>query len=157
MNPENENFEQLRRLLALKRHEQPPPGYFHNFSGQVIARIKAGERGDKSFDSSWLQRFWSVLEAKPAFAGAFGAAVCAVLISGIFNSEDESGMMSTANLIPAVNRVDGGLPVTAISDIKDSQAATDTNSLAALDSLFNAQPNIVPVSDSILLPGPGTY
>src|SRR5580765_528 len=101
MNSENENFEQLRRMLAVKRHEQPPPGYFHNFSGQVIARIKAGERGDKIFDKSLLGRFWAMLEAKPVFAGAFGAAVCAVLISGIVNSE-EVGTGPTASVMPSV-------------------------------------------------------
>ena len=40
MSPDPENFETLRRLLVLKRFEQPPPGYFHHFAPRVIARIK---------------------------------------------------------------------------------------------------------------------
>ena len=66
MYPDSENFDQLRRLLAVKRHEQPPPGYFHNFSRQVIARIRAGERAEPAnawarlfWDAPWLQRLWA--------------------------------------------------------------------------------------------------
>src|SRR5438067_12240806 len=94
MIPETENFEQLRRLLALKRHEQPPPGYFNNFSAQVIARIKAGEQAEDSFGigqwfwgSAWLQRLWSAIETKPALAGAFGVLVCGLLLSGVIYSD----------------------------------------------------------------------
>lgn len=94
MNVEQENFDQLRKLLALKRHEQPPPGYFHHFSQEVIARIRAGEhlepagfRSRLGWDAPWLERFWSFLEGRPAFAGAFGLAVCGLLFSGIFYAE----------------------------------------------------------------------
>src|ERR1051326_8949810 len=87
MNPDSENFEALRRLLALKRHEVPPPGYFDKFSREVIARIKAGDDGERK-PEGWIHRLWAALEAKPIFAGAFGAAVCTVLVSGILNSED---------------------------------------------------------------------
>jgi hypothetical protein len=90
MNQDTENFEQLRRLLALKRHEQPPPGYFDRFSSQVIARIENGERGQRDepigrllWEVPWLQRIWAAFEAKPMLAGVFGVAVCGLLITGV--------------------------------------------------------------------------
>ena len=89
---DSENFEQLRRLLALKRHEQPPPGYFHSFSREVIIRIKAGELGEAeakwwAFDGSWLQWLWNACERRPVLAGGVGVAFCgfffaAALVSG---------------------------------------------------------------------------
>jgi hypothetical protein len=95
MNSDQENFEQLRRLLALKRYELPPPRYFNDFSSQVIARIRAGERGESSSaleslfaDTSWLQRLWGALESRPAFAGAFGATMCGLLLAGIVYSSN---------------------------------------------------------------------
>ena len=58
--------------------------------GQVIARIKAGERGEEGallerlfWEAPWLQRIWAAFEAKPILAGAFGVAVCGLLISGV--------------------------------------------------------------------------
>ena len=94
MNSESENFEQLRRLLALKRHEQPPPGYFNNFSRQVIVRIKAGERGEDGafldrllWEAPWLQRLWAAFEAKPILAGVCGVAMCGLLITGVIYSD----------------------------------------------------------------------
>lgn len=97
MNPDSPEFEQLRRLLSLKRHEQPPPGYFDRFSREVVVRIKAGEQGDASVAGGWLQKLWGMLEAKPVFAGAFGASVCAVLISGILNSEETGAVAGVMN------------------------------------------------------------
>jgi hypothetical protein len=95
MNPEQEQFEGLRRLLALKRFEQPPPGFFDRFSREVIQRIKAGERGDPAStvdrlfaEPRWLQRILAAFEEKPAVAGAFGLAMCALLVSGVFYSEN---------------------------------------------------------------------
>jgi hypothetical protein len=98
MNPEQENIQALRRLLALKRHEQPPPGYFDRFSGQVIARIQTGERAPDSFwerfafEGTWLQQIWAAFETKPLLAGAFGAAVCALITTGFVFSDRPSNL-----------------------------------------------------------------
>lgn len=88
-----ENFDQLRRLLALKRHEQPPPGYFHGFSREVVIRIRAGEGRDSagweqvSWEAPWLQRLWQSLSVRPAWSGALSAAACALVIGGILYAE----------------------------------------------------------------------
>ena len=101
MSPETENFDQLRRLLAFKRHEQPPPGYFNHFSSQVIARIEAGERADDPvgilrfiWEGVWLQRLWDAMEAKPALAGVFGAAVCGFLVAGVIYTDSPTSVRS---------------------------------------------------------------
>jgi len=90
MNENENNFESLRRLLALKRHETPPPGYFGNFSSKVTARIRAGETGGTERQANelpWLFRLLSGYEAKPAFAGAFASALCLLLLFGIVYAE----------------------------------------------------------------------
>jgi hypothetical protein len=80
-------------LLALKRHEQPPPGYFNGFSREVITRIKAGDvAADSFFDRvtqrlPWLRHLSFGLEAKPIVAGAFGVGVCSLLVVGLVSSE----------------------------------------------------------------------
>ena len=82
---DEQSFESLRRLLALKRHEAPPPGYFNNFSRQVMVRIRSGEAQEAAtwFDRisgllKWLERF----ENKPVFAGGFATGLCLLLIFG---------------------------------------------------------------------------
>jgi hypothetical protein len=151
MKENKSNFDALRRLLKLKRHETPPPGYFNNFSGQVIARIRAGEvkaerTADREYfsEASWLLRLLQAFEFKPAFAGAFASALCLVLVFGIVyaerpdslprpllqTSEQPSG--SFAVMSPAL------LPQTADSNgiLASNNAAT---SLQPAASLFGQQ------------------
>ena len=102
MTPEQENFESLRRLLVLKRYEQPPPGYFNRFSQQVIERLESGERLTEAtlferlgWEASWLQRFWAAFETKPILAGVLGVAVCGLLVGGIVYSEQVEPTVTT--------------------------------------------------------------
>jgi len=104
MNPEQESFEQLRRLLKLKRYEQPPPRYFNDFSSQVIGRIKMDARGgpassvdDLSTASPWVRRLFDIFQTRPALFGGLGAAICALLISGVVYSEKPSGPQNLAS------------------------------------------------------------
>jgi hypothetical protein len=89
MNENQPNFELLRRLLALKRHETPPPGYFNNFSSQVMARIRAGETeaaagllGRLFASMPGLLNLLQALETRPVFAGGFATVLCALLLFG---------------------------------------------------------------------------
>lgn len=81
---------ELQRLLALKRHERPPPGYFDAFPGKVLARIQAAERARQA---PWWQRLLAQFDAKPIVACAYGVALGTVLVSGfgfISLSEDSA-------------------------------------------------------------------
>ena len=95
MNETEQDFEALRRLLALKRHEVPPPGYFNNFSQQVVSRIRTETSAkpqtvmDRLFaEAPWLLSILGVFKAKPAFTGVFASAACLLIVSGIVYTEN---------------------------------------------------------------------
>jgi len=79
----DENFDQLRRLLALKRYEAPPPGYFHSFSGKVMARIEAAE---VALAPAWWQKLGFDFNFKPAMVCGLGVVVCGLLSAGVLTS-----------------------------------------------------------------------
>jgi hypothetical protein len=136
MNPDSENFDSLRQLLVLKRHEIPPPGYFDRFSRDVMARIKAGENGGAvGFELSWFQRLLSVFDVKPVFAGAFGTAVCAFLISGVISSEQAPAVGSAAP--SSVNpSIAAAVPVSMSTSTMEEPFVASSNTMAS-GSLFD--------------------
>jgi hypothetical protein len=152
MNPDSENFDSLRQLLSLKRHEIPPPGYFDRFSREVTARIKAGERGGEIGASySWLRRLLGMFDVKPIFAGAFGTAVCAFIVSGIISSE-QSPVMGGAVSAVSGNPSVAAIPVSMTSPGLDQQFSTTSNSVAG--SLFDHFPlQTEPASQQVLFSG----
>jgi hypothetical protein len=144
MRPEQENFDQLRRLLAIKRHEQPPPGYFDRFPGEVMARLQAGEHriADDPLESyfieaPWLQRIWAALDSNPMLAGAFGVLVCGLLISGVIYSESVSSRPGTLPTLPGAELTE----VTQTSDngglLTPGRVEFPTNGVLTTPSLFD--------------------
>ena len=75
-----DNFDTLKKLLALKRHELPPPGFFSRLPDRIIARIEAEGLARQL---PWWERWISSLEAKPVLAGAYGLLVGGLLVVGL--------------------------------------------------------------------------
>lgn len=142
MNENENNFESLRRLLALKRHETPPPGYFENFSREVTARIRAGEADRTANVSSqlpWLFRLLSAFEAKPAFAGGFASALCLLLLFGIVYAERPD--VTLQPLLPNAS-TSGSLAVATPASLGSqpmTQPAEQTIFSSSTNPVFSAQ------------------
>lgn len=85
MNSSPDDFKDLRRLLALKRHEKPPPGYFSYLPDKVMMRL---ERDDLSEYSTWWQWLVQKLDAQPVLAGAYAFAISGLMLLGFKLSQD---------------------------------------------------------------------
>jgi hypothetical protein len=88
MSQSPDNFDALQKLLALKRHEPPPPGYFNRFAGRVIAQLES-EGGMQS--PTWWQRWWEALNSPPVLALSYGAVIVGLVMLG-------TGLLQTLEL-----------------------------------------------------------
>ncbi len=77
MNPDQENFDDLRKLLVLKKYEQPPPGYFAELPTRIWTRI------EREPSESFWERFLPNFGINPAMAYSFGLLACGTLVFGI--------------------------------------------------------------------------
>jgi hypothetical protein len=142
MNSDPEKFETLRKLMALKRHEQPPPEYLHQLSDRIITRIERGEGQLNMWD-----RFSARFSLRPTMAYAFGLTVCGALgLSAVYMVRQEMAQAADSSPEAALR---GPLPTVALaSQFKPAEPSLrvvnwlgDTNPIA--DSqlelpLFNA-------------------
>jgi hypothetical protein len=137
MNENENNFESLRRLLALKRHETPPPGYFEKFSAEVTACIRAGEgsAAERQAELPWLFRLLSAFESKPAFAGAFASALCLLLLVGIVFAERPADVAEQ----PLLQAAQDKSPLAVVtSDTLNSQTAEQPGFISSTNPIFGA-------------------
>ena len=130
---ENENFDGLKKLLALKKHELPPPGYFNKLPGHVLASIRRERAGNLdamtklNTEAPWLMRFWQSLEAKPMFAGAFGAAICAIVLGAIVFAEKPATQPRFAGPQNIGSPLVSGAPVEASAGFEQPVLMAATN------------------------------
>ncbi len=155
MSQDPENFDALRKLLAVKRHEQPPPGYFDQMASEVMARLKTGE--DRQVDlwkelgdeASWVQRVLSLFNARPALAGICGVALCGIIMGGIYLAQPPRPA-DTVVSTPLIQKMDAPVALTQAEPTKTVDSSTNpvVNSLngsSPFDKLgISGQP--VPVS-----------
>jgi hypothetical protein len=95
MNSEPKEFETLRKLMALKRHEQPPPGYFNRLPDQIAARL---ERGDGKL--AFWENFLGAFTFRPALAyGCVLAAFSALTLSVVYSvrTQPQESAQSSGN------------------------------------------------------------
>ncbi|HUP81507.1 MAG TPA: hypothetical protein VM260_23350, partial [Pirellula sp.] len=138
MNEEQENFESLKKLLTLKRYEQPPPGYFNELPHRVWKRIET-ENARPTF---WA-RVFPAIGLKPAVAYAFGLVVCGTLIIGIgsaLRTPDEQQLAGPLLQTDALKAT----PLTSVGLAQQSV-------LIASNDFSNTNPAI---SEPSLYPGP---
>lgn len=144
---ENENdFGTLRQFLKLKGFETPPPGYFNNFSGHVLSRIRAGRTTDSGnlSESAWLLKLIQIFEFKPAFAGAFASALFLLLVFGIVYADrtDSTPQLSLQGSDQSAGTFAALSPVTLVQPAEGTGIIATTNpatSLQPIASLFNSQ------------------
>jgi len=140
------DFDPLQRLLSLKRHEQPPPGYFSHFSDKVMARIETEGLGMRG---SWWRRLWSGLDARPLLTFGYGGRVVGLLLVGIGVLDSvEPGHTVTASVVanpwfqPGVEVgqsmfMDAASAHPAIARADSSSSVTPVISRTVPDSLFD--------------------
>lgn len=83
MKPEQDSEAEMQRILALKRHEAPPPAFFQGFSDKVIDRIHAAGPAPKL---TLRQRLSVEFYGVPVYVCAAGVVVFALLVIGVISS-----------------------------------------------------------------------
>ncbi len=81
-----DEFDSVKQLLALKRHEEPPPGYFDRLPGEVRARIAHAQ----AHPESWWRRWLAAWDVSPALATSYAIVVVTLVVGGVWSAKQPS-------------------------------------------------------------------
>ena len=91
--PDDPKFDLIRRALALKRHEIPPPRYFNELPGKILSRLAEAEAAEPV---SFFEKIRQTFVLRPMLATGAGMAA-GVFVLGIVAIT----LLPTGNDIPA--------------------------------------------------------
>ncbi len=80
MQPPDDAEQRLVRLLALKRHEIPPPGFFDQLPVRILVNLRAGT---EVVEIPWWTRAWRVLIHEPMIGLSYAALGVGAVLFGI--------------------------------------------------------------------------
>ena len=81
-----DEFDSVKQLLALKRHEEPPPGYFDRLPGEVRARIAHAQ----AHPESWWRRWLAAWDLSPALATSYAIVAVTLVVGGVWSAKQPS-------------------------------------------------------------------
>jgi hypothetical protein len=134
MKPAPNDFDDLLKLLAVKRHEQPPPDYFQDLPDQIMERLHYLEPRPPL---PWWQRWWEDFGLKPVLAGAYCVGVCGLLLTGLSVSQIVREDGSGAGLMK-ISEFPARIPVDQWGTL--SQAAFSSEPAARVEPVLAIEP-----------------
>ena len=141
MNEEGQDFERLRQVLALKRHETPPPRYFKELPGRILSRLAKPESPER--DSLWT-RLGRLLGERPMFATAAGVAAGCALLAGLgFVILQDAAQMDSAGIPPLSSH---GVALTGELNAANPVSLASSNANAGTELFNSFQPQAIPAS-----------
>lgn len=80
MQPPDDAEQRLLRLLALKRHEVPPPGFFDQLPVRILVNLRAGSEIE---DIPWWTRAWRMVIQEPMIGLSYAALGVGAVLFGV--------------------------------------------------------------------------
>lgn len=136
----DDNFDDLQKLLRLKRYEQPPPGFYQNFLHEFHRR----QRADMLRQPLWriaCERIAAFFSEETASRHAYGMAVALVLLCAGITSwnflqrDDTAPLTASAASAPQVQRSSLGLDSRPRVQLPDYFKAASNRKTANVASL----------------------
>lgn len=135
MNPEQEDFESLRQLLALKKYEQPPPRYFSELSSRIWTRIER-----EPVPSKFWERFFPNIGLSPGFAYSFGLLACASLFMGVIYSLKTEPQQGVGQNVAAGSWPENSAALATTEGISMNLAPYRPGQFASTNPVMNTEP-----------------